>query len=283
MTKVYQRFTNVTDYLEYVQSPCKMVGERASHRELTYDHWGDDDWYGRVNWDEALKLAYDGWDEGVEKVERFTESLSTIISGRIPLPEIAYGYEGVDIDYGRWHLGLPDHAVSIVDSSVLVESTSPKIVRIVINTCVSASQDADTLIMRGSAMAALALLLERHGKRVEVDVNGSNVAGPGLETWIRVKEADYPLNLANLVFLLAHPSSFRRLMFSAWEHLPQQIRESMRITPHGGYGRVGETNDRGDIYLAGLESYWASSEAATLKWITEQLREQGVEVESGVE
>lgn len=279
-SKIVQKFNTVGEYLDYVKGPSDMLyGRRASRKDSTRG-FGYLDWYGGVDWDGALYLAEHGWREGIEQVEKFTNKLNTVLSGWIKQPEIRYADEGLTLDIGKLQAGEPEFMMNIVDSAIRLNARPPRIVRIVMNTCLSGSNGPDVLILRGAAVAALALMLEKHGVRAEIDLTAANRAGPGMETWVKIKKPEEALNMPYLVFLLAHPSSFRRLMFSCWERQPREVRNQFNIP--GGYGYVGEVadaNDRGDIYIPGLETPVGKSEAATLKWIQAQLQEQGIEVE----
>lgn len=270
---ITQRFENVGKYLDYVQGETDMPMRQRESRKAASS------WSGGTDWDETVRLAIHGWPEGIQKVERFTNKLNVVLSGMIKVPEVMYGVEGMAVDIGTYQRGEPEFMMYVQDSAIRIDARPPKIVRIVINTCVSASNSPEVLIMRGASVAALALMLERHNVRAEIDLVSANRAGPGMETWVRIKNAEEMLNLPNLVFLLAHPSSFRKLMFSCWERQPAEVRYAFNIP--GGYGYVGEVHDRkdrGDIYIGGSESWRGWSEDETLAWIIEELGKQGIEV-----
>lgn len=130
-------------------------------------------------------------------------------------------------------------------------------------------------------MAALVIMLERHGIRAEIDlcaVSGSWGAGGTTETWVRVKESDEPLHLNNLIFHLAHPASLRRLVFSAWEHLDDARRQASGFIDGRGYGSPKQTEDQGDIYLGRISSASDWGEQRAVAWIIGQLEAQGIEL-----
>jgi hypothetical protein len=102
-----------------------------------------------------------------------------------------------------------------------------------------------------------------------------------LEMRVRVKDADGPVQIANLVYLIAHPSTLRRLTFASMEHLDMDTRRNMGCaTRHGGYGRVGyvEEGRRGDIHVEG-QPFPAYIPGAAREWVIQQLKQQGIIVE----
>jgi hypothetical protein len=108
---------------------------------------------------------------------------------------------------------------------------------------------------------------------------------PISETYIRLKEFDQNIDTSLLAFALAHPANLRVLMFSIFEQMPGDVREALGV-PNGGYGKPAEVRveNRGDIYIPkcyGSEAQWQSVEAAE-KWIIEQLKKQGITLNTAV-
>lgn len=270
---LFQRFSSVGEYMDTVTAPIPndTLG-RASQR-------GADSWSGGTSFDETVYLAEHGWMEGVEQVEKFTNRLNTTLSGLISLPELKYGVEGEFPDISLAMTGNPEFMVSIVDSSIKVDANPAKIIRIVVDTRVSAAVSTTAMILRGAAIAALTTMLERHRFRVEVEIASCiSSGGRQLETLVTLKRPEESMHLPNLVFHLAHPAAFRKLMFSSWEHLDNVDRRQFGISEYGGYGMGGSPTDEGDICLHGRHTGVGDSDAATLAWITAQLEAQGIEV-----
>lgn len=90
-----------------------------------------------------------------------------------------------------------------------------------------------------------------------------------------VKRAEDALELEQLVFALAHPSTLRRLMFSVWES------DAAHMSDVGqNYGSVSELNnpERFDVYIAGSkygDPQWSNTDE-TIAWIKAQLKLQNV-------
>ena len=139
------------------------------------------------------------------------------------------------------------------------------------------------MIKKGAAITALVDALESHGKRVIVDTMSCTTrGGKSAETWVRVKDSDAPVQLANLVYMLAHPSTLRRLMFNAWEHHEARVRRLMGFTTVGTYGTPSECvrEKRGDIYIDSMNAYmktWNTNEV--MPWLLGKLSDQGIYAE----
>lgn len=273
----YQRFASISEYMDLVTAP--MPGDTLGRSSQE----GRERWSGNVTFDEAVRLAETGWMEGVEQVERFTNRLNSTLSGLISLPELKYGVEGEFPDISLAMTGNPEFMVSIVDSSIKVDANPAKIIKIVVDTRVSAAVSITAMILRGAAVAALTTMLERHRFRVEVEIAccaspSSGSSSRQFETIITLKKPEESLHLPNLVFHLAHPASFRKLMFSSWEHLPEPDRKQLGAYGDHGYGYGGVPTDEGDICLGGRHTAVGDSDKATIKWITDALEAQGIEV-----
>lgn len=283
---ITQQFIDVTDYLDYCESPVdadtEYLGRTSQENRRS---WGGEDTFERV-----LELGRKGWPEGLAKVHQFTTSLKSTLDGMIPVKEIEYRSRPAgSLAMGRFLTGQPNIWLRTKDSAMTRESSTAKIVRIVMNTCVSGAMADKTLYLRGAAVAALVYALEKHRYRCVVDLVAANAGGSGfswgrglpptIETWVRIKESYQSLQLDKLIFILGHPGSFRKLMFSCWEHLPLDVRKKVGIRLNGGYGLVTEATDKGDIYLPGLETGIGQTEEECIKWITEQLEAQGIVVE----
>ena len=227
----------------------------------------------------AIKLAEEGWPEGIERVEKLAVSLSEDLVKMLHVPEVTYDVTVDQLDVGRFVNDEPEDFMLFTSAEIDLE---PKILHLIFNCCASGGVSTGVLMRKGAAVVSLIDALEQHGKRMIVDCIAYNDVGKGIETLVRVKESDAPVQLANLVFTLAHPSTLRRLMFRCWEHLSRGIRDRYGFHASGGYGYVGEAprDRRGDIYIEGLDrrrSSWYSDE--TIPWLLAELGKQGIHVE----
>ncbi len=269
-----QRFDGYNEYLAYITSPTDM--ERNTRASLD----GGKHFTETASMDEALELARGGWDEGTKMIEEMSLALTDQIIKTVDVPEIRFDVTGDELDIGRFVEGEPEDFMTLVPVEIDQE---PKILHITAYIGASGGTSKETMIRRGAAVVALIDALEKFGKRCEVDLCGvaeefSRGGNNHLDTIVRVKEAHEAVNLATLAFALAHPSSYRRLMFSAWEHLDAHDRNALGIKNGSGYGMPTETSleHRGDIHV-GKTMHMQSPEDAK-EFVLDQLEKQGVKV-----
>lgn len=269
--KYTQRFEDVSALLAYTDRPSPMGDGVLSEARGKPNYFGD-----AVSMQHMRKLTTEGWDAGRERVARLTAMLEDTIQGQIIPPEIAYDVTGDVLDIGRYVNGEPEDFMYFQEPEERRDSPVAKVVRLVMNLSISGSVHSDNLIERGAAMAACVSLLERQGIRCEVDVFAAS--SENLCTWIRIKEASMPIQIDALATMLAHPSTFRRLIFRAWELHPDIGREVWNYNGYG-YPNACANEDKGDIYMDHILTANDPGHRETLAWIKEQLRAQGIKLE----
>lgn len=226
------------------------------------------------SFEEALTLAREGWPEGRKQAERFIKHLD--VSGRIAKPEIIYDVIGnCGIDMGRYVMGDPECVMDMIDSSEesILNSEGGKIIHIVYNISASAGIDGSIMQRRGAATMALVDALESAGRRVEVTIVDQN----DYYEWRAIAKAPgCSMQIDQLAFAFVHPSMLRRFGFSI---TAQCGKEGLDAT-FKGYGRVAN-RPFGDIFMPGMtygDPAW-ETDASAIAWITQILREQGIELE----
>lgn len=276
--EIKQEFANVTQWLDMLRT----AEQPEPHTPQTSRGGQKKSWSGTDSFEEALDLCERGWQEGLNRVEELSVRLSEQIVKTLYVPEVHFDVVGDQLDMGRFVNDEPEDFMTLVPAEIELE---PRILHIVVNTFLSAGVSKEALFHKGSAICALTEALERHGKRVILDTvcAASGYGGGYSRTWVRVKDADGPVQLANLVFLLAHVSTFRRLIFGTWELLPIEQREA--IGANGGYygspGELRPDEEKGDIYI-GCASYSNQAfrdERSTEQWVISELSKQGIHVE----
>lgn len=273
-----QNFESVNEYLTFVQAPT----DAPDNERLSQVEWGGSaSWHGTETFAQAIDLAKRGWPHGAKLAETLRASIVDKIIGEIPIPTIDHDVTGDMIDIGRYVSGDPEDFMSIVDSDRNIEALShPKIVRIVFNSAVSNTLDHNSMIQRGVAVMAVSDLLERHGMRTEIRV--ISCVSRLVETSIVLKRAEEHLDVDNAAYHLAHPSALRRLITSAWEHLPEELRRRGEFKNNASYGRPEEVfrkEDRGDIYINSFTTMRGWSKKAMTLWIKAQLIACGIQFE----
>lgn len=283
----YPSFTDWLDDAELRHSEIPTV-ERDS-RKTGYGS----DWTGASDFKTALKLAREGWPEGRDHVSRRSERFQTFVhaSGRVEdrAPTLVTGVAGSMVNVGLYLAGEPESMMSWQ----MHDATAP-VVELVLNITVSSSMGHQAIINRGAAACALVDLLELSGKRVEVTValavgtttQEDDPRHKYIDYRVIVKHAQDPLQIDQLAFALAHPSSLRRIGFSIMETAPAGYRTALGIRQNGQYGTVTETpsaRGKGDLYIGAMrhKGYgtalvnWASDYDAD-RWLRNVLIAQGV-------
>ncbi len=267
-------FTSLEQFLAYVESPSDMRTTRASHYS---DHqYNGTRFMGTDTFDEAIKLARYGWDEGTKMIEEMSLALTDEIIKTIDVPEIRFDVTGDELDIGRFVEGEPEDFMELVPVEIEQE---PKVLKVVVAVGALANVEGRAMMRKGEAAVALIDALEKCGKRIEVDVvSATSNRSSTSATIVRVKEANEPVNLATLAFALAHPSMLRRLFFANREHWTPAERSALGINLRDGYGRTRDVDaeDRGDIYI-GFTQAW-DNDADVMAWVLDQLEKQGVKV-----
>lgn len=173
-------------------------------------------WDLNVGYDGALRLAREGWADGVK--ELFGQLTAHFPQQFEKEPPWRFDVAGQLPDVPRFLRGQPDHMLT----RGRAKGAKP-IVHIVINTVCSAYTNDRQFVNYGAAICAMIDQIEAGGKRVELDVaavfgslNGGNTAVLG---W-KVKRAGDPVDLADIAFALAHPAAFRRIQFGMVERTP---------------------------------------------------------------
>lgn len=270
MPRATQRFTNTVQLSDYLKSECVFpASRRYSHRPQ---------WSGSclgLNWEGTLAAIVMGWEEGVEKIVAIEAMIKKVLAGALPEIKMQYDTTGLMLDMGKWVNGEPEDYLYEEESEKPTDKPKGKVVKIV-TTFDVAGQDA--FVIRGAAICAVTNILERYGYRVQVDAHiGSNDL---VDTWIRVKEASWPVNYTDMAFFTAHPAMFYRVAYGCWELLPKEVHDRCKLgTSSMGWISEPRPEERGDVYVSALASAWCYSEKSMLKWVCETLTKNGIEVD----
>jgi len=276
----FPTFQSYVDAAEHGQTDMG-DGERASRRV------GDVRWSGTNDFPAAVRLARLGWPEGTAKARVLTEAALDRLASVILRDDWQHCPEGGrgELDVERYLAGDPE---CIIAPTVIEETTVNRAVHIVASGAASAGVDAEAIIARGAAVAALTELLTLAGYHVKVTlstaVKGSGWGGgdsSDFESRCTIKEYTESLDLARLVFAVAHPSTLRRHHFSLHEQQTPGIRRATGCPDGYGVPTDCPTEKQGDIYLGRMlhgERNW-NDVPTTLRWCLDQLRAQGVRVE----
>lgn len=185
------------------------------HREGT-----DPVWSGTTSLGEALDLCDKGWTEGRQIVEDTLANLKTSLRDMAEeMVQVMYhDVAGAYPDMGRYMEGDPE---CMVEFSTTASTTVGQVCRILVDCGANANYTSDWMARRAAAITAFIEVLTAVGKSVEVWVaspvtHGSN----GIhDTVICAHRAGATLNVADIAYLLGHPSMLRHCVFQTrWDY-----------------------------------------------------------------
>jgi hypothetical protein len=229
---------------------------------------------------EAWGLARSGW----EGVVAETDALASRITDAVVKQRIVTRWEsardtyGGRVDVGRYLAGEPD---CMVRTKRVKRRGNAKVVRIVIPTTYSCSVSETTVRKRGAAVVALVDVLNRAGNRLEVWAHNQIRVGDNRESIATmVQDPAEPVNMARIMFALAHPGWLRRIIFGVQEN-PAVWPEAWIVARGGGYGncistppQAGDIPGDGDgptVVLPALQGNGGWSVEESVEWIIREL------------
>ena len=227
----------------------------------------------------ALDLADRGWPEGTERVNRLVSTLVDSVGSKMITEEWSADTEGAALDIGLYCAGEPEHWITPTPRAT--DMPSGAVCVLTINGAASHTVTADVLEARGSALAALAMLLEKAGRPTEIRLIYSlgDRSDAHCSLSIILKQPGQPLDIDRVTFACAHPAAFRRIGFGVQETLGDAVRKQFGFESGGGYGAMAAApaSMLGDIHIpaaVGSDMQWQSADAAE-KWLTKHLAAQG--------
>lgn len=265
-------FSTWGKWLEAVKGKSEMPDDdRASRTEPK------NKWTGNLTYPESIDMALAGWKEQTKKVAQMSKAIFTKMASKIDRVDIKFDVEGEFVDIGRFLDNEPE-CMGQFDSKIMA-GIGRKHVRIVFNIGENCGTGGDQMIQKGSTAVALIQLLEFAGHSVECVVGcGNSGSGHQLDVYTTVKQAGQTIDLNRLCFALAHPAHFRRMFFSFWETMDKKLRENHSIYRNGGYGRSGQTQERGDIYFPSSAAEMFNTNEKMEKFIMDSLIASGVDI-----
>lgn len=241
ITRTWSSLSEFTEWCDNV--PVNREGACGSAGSSTASSPRRDEFTLTKSWEEAVTLAHSGtWSEPIATVSEVVSGVKAKLGEAVRkrVPEKRNSMVGGQTNVGRFVAGHPDcmRRVAVKPG----KGRSP-VVRMIFNMSVSAGIDTPDMIIRGAAITALVEIVQRAGWQVQV------IAGSGLsynydrkanvEYLVTVKEAGTYMAPADLMFAIAHPSMFRRLIFGAMEREATEIQHKFGFC----YGYPGKLSD----------------------------------------
>lgn len=266
-------FDDLSEFWHYA-----MKDSQARNRESRSDH--NPEWAGGVTWPEARTMAFGGWREGLERIDRYRAQIAPIITQHVLRPVQVFSVAGHYVDVGSYLSNDPE---CFITREYEQRNYPGRLFKLVCSVSFSAAITPETIIQRGAIVCALVDAIEFAGHRVEVvcndasSVRQSDEYRKGLrksEGWFEVsatvKKAQQPLDMSDLAFCLAHPAMLRRIMFSVAEIV------GWSDFAHN-YGYPAEATDKGDLYIREVFSGTVPDSEA-IGWVLNELKRLGVDL-----
>jgi hypothetical protein len=242
----------------------------------------NDLWSGTRTWKQAVDLTMNGWPEGRDRVNQLADALLDKITSLIKVSQVEWDVVGDTVDIPSWIQNQPDHWQTFRD--VVREGTGRRVFRLLYNMAASAAVETDVMIAKGAAITALALALERAGHSIDIELcQSSEYGNTSYEVYVPLKAADQPLEVGRIAYALAHPAVFRRLAFSVREKDAASLHEFKTNLGRGSMmpAEVKHKKKHADILIEKSllgEPQWTNA-PATIAWILQTLKEQGIQID----
>lgn len=243
-------------------SACKGLKARGYDSD---SHWSGSDF------ETAVHLALMGWHEAVPAVESLFARLSTRRTESIlPVFTLSSEPEG-DVDLERYLEG-DDECFWVPEQTGVRVECQDMFVRFDLDPFASCGIAVDTLLIRGTYLAALVYLFERSGYATAVRLR-MPTEGSGKDWLLEIDFKDYgqALDLPRLLFWIGHPAVMRQLCILAYRG-PGTINRGDAI-----YSRpTAHTDEPGVITAPGIVGY---SGYNLEPWINGVLTKHGLTIE----
>jgi len=242
---------------------------------------GDTEWSGTATYEDAVRLAVNGWEAGTEKVADLVSEITAKVLGKIVEQTM---YLDTTTQY-CWDMasavaGVPQCGVNFAPDQ------EKKLVRIVVDFGASSFIGGNVLLVKAATIASLVASLEYAQFDTEVIVatnSGDKYSTRTIQCGMLLKSPGMAMDLSVMAYALGHPAFRRRIHFHWMEQFYSLRAYDEWLSSKGkenyGVGNwlVGLT---GDINIArdyeGLDG-WTKPEVA-VAWIMEQLKAQGVQL-----
>ncbi|HSW74453.1 MAG TPA: hypothetical protein VLG16_01140 [Candidatus Saccharimonadales bacterium] len=196
------------------------------------------DFTGTHSLSEAVRLAREGWPEGVERLNNAPEINVDVDYTTQPQP--FFDLSGEEVDVGRYLTGEPENMIAYQ----MAEQPRDHIIELIVQGNQPAETTKEQIIGRGAVILAAAQAMQSRGFSIGITYATAS-RGPQWydeslfrsEYYLPLQEIGQVTDVDTLAFALLHPSMLRRLMFGAYEQLePAEVKERRDIRLLGTYG-----------------------------------------------
>ena len=180
-------------------------------------------WTLGVQSPEAKRMAITGWEDDLDRTLDLVADAVTWARQEITTATWSQRWDvsGDSVDVGRYVSGEPECMRDYVRRR---RPRSERVITVCASVSVSGSVSADALRRRGETLSAFVLAVAEMGYATEIwadlSLGGGGRGDREGSFRVLVKSATERLDPAVLLFALAHPAMLRKVMFGAWESLP---------------------------------------------------------------
>ncbi|MFG2248134.1 hypothetical protein [Spirillospora sp. NPDC048823] len=240
-------------------------------------------WSG-ASWEEALRLAEDGWTTVLPGVDAEVAELRERAAADVLTTALAPTWDvtGSEVDVGAYLSGEPECMVDAVPQRM---SARGRVVTFLVPAGYVNTTPHSAVRHRGVALAALCSSIISAGHSVEVWSGFCSYVSvtERFAGVARVVSAAEPLDMGRLMFVMAHPAMLRRLWFAVWDGGPRRAARRMcdENYGHASYACLPEDLPEGVEdpyvlpYLSPADPQWATADAA-LGWCRETFTSLGL-------
>lgn len=183
----------------------------------SHDNGASKSWDLGAGYDEAVRMAREGWLEGAERAAEHLKALTP----KEPAPALRTDFYGHMPHVPRFCAGAPDNMIRHHPTPTLGNG---RVLTLYVPINANYHTKAAYMANFGIGLAHYVDQLEQDGIRVELYATQSNdgfnkhngAAARVNFAWL-LKHADQPVDLAVLAFAVGHPAMFRRLGFAMLE------------------------------------------------------------------
>ncbi len=231
--------------------------------------------------DDALDLAESGWTGADERINALTGALTGHVCSLIERPRWTADVTGEALDIGAALSGEPEHWRSLAWE--IAEGAGRRIYRVIVPIGGHCMISGDAYTYAGAAACAAVAAIEAAGHGAEVwAYQAADEGSNRVSQRVLVKQAEFPLDLPRLAFVLAHPAFHRRLIFRTLETSPESYSSGMIYGyGHPSYHYLTEATEPTDFLLptaAAVHDFVQAGGAAErlIDWLLTRLEAAGL-------
>jgi hypothetical protein len=199
-------FSNFNKFIDYVDTLPSHVQSDPNRTGWSIDRFTEK-FTGTRTMSEAIKIAREGWQEGVERATDLIERLS-LDNPRVKRRKAALA--GGVVSVGRMLSGDPAHMIR------RPKQPGRKVVTFFVEAGCQGTIEPENMAIRAALVGAIVDLMENAGYSCAIVATDTSLdmGRPIYQLAVTVKESGERLNLADTMFALGHPSFLRRMSFA---------------------------------------------------------------------